>query len=108
MKVRKSKVQKSKVQKSKVQKLKVQKSKVQKSKVKSLKVESLKVQYYCSKCDIHTDRQTHILTFGLLGLLSQPKIFSSTYKFCGIVMFVFLLLSEAMIWSGDEVVRSVE
>ena len=27
-------------------------------------------------CDRHTDRQTHILTFGLLGLLSQPKIVS--------------------------------
>ena len=28
------------------------------------------VQYSCNKCDRHTD----ILTFGFLGLLSQPKI----------------------------------
>ena len=36
------------------------------------------------------------------------KNISWTYKFCGIVMFVFLLESEALSWSGDEVIRSVE
>ena len=37
------------------------------------------VQYSCSKCDTQTDR----LTFGLLGLLSQPKtsIFCETFHF---------------------------